>query len=209
MEVCCTFKALVGGVCGSDCRDRKHEVQVVPLQSCTKDIVNHLATWSFSGPESEIELILSRAAIFKMPDSLGSMTIWPLHRGKLGLGWTRGSTRCRIPDALSNHGKGKKNVWPKGDRGLGKQDSEKVLQKTGVFIAVGSGKIVYNIFIHASILIYNTNSLLLCLALLGICRSCRNKMKTIESTSPTEAVDELEAQLKTARLQVGKLSTAS
>ena len=42
--------------------DRKHEVQVVPLQSCTKDIVNHQATWSFSGPESEIELILSRAA---------------------------------------------------------------------------------------------------------------------------------------------------
>ena len=78
------------------------------------------------------------------------------------LGWTRGSTRCRIPDVLSNHGKGKKNIWPKGDRELGKQDSERVLQKTGVFIAVGSGKIVYNIFLHASILIYNTNFLLLC-----------------------------------------------
>ena len=34
-------------------------------------------------------------------------------------------------------------------------------------------------------------------------------MKTIESTSPTVAVDELEAQQKTARLQVGKLSPAS
>ena len=64
MEVCCTFKPTVGGVCGSDCRDRNYEVQVVPLQSCTKDIVNHLVTWSFSGSESEIELILSRAAIF-------------------------------------------------------------------------------------------------------------------------------------------------
>ena len=110
MEVCCTFKSIVGGVCGSDYRDRKHEVQVVPLRSCTKDIVNHLATWSFSGPVNEIELILSRAAIFKVPDSLGTMTICPLHRGKLGLGWTRGSTRCRIPDVLSNHGKGKKNI---------------------------------------------------------------------------------------------------
>ena len=49
----------------------------------------------------------------------------------------------------------------------------------------------------------------MCLALPGICRSCRNKMKTIESTSPTVAVDELEAQLKTARLQFGKLNTAS
>ena len=75
MEVCCTFKSIVGGVCGSDCRDKKHEVQVVPLQSCTKDIVNHLATWSFSGPVNEIQLILSRAAIFKVPDSLGTITI--------------------------------------------------------------------------------------------------------------------------------------
>lgn len=130
-----------------------------------KRYCDHLATWSFCGPENEIELILSRAAIFKVPDSLGTMTICPLHRGKLGLGWTRGSTRCRIPDELSNHGKGKKSAWPKGDRGLGKQDSERVLQGTGVFIAVGSGKIVYIIFIHASISIYNTNSLILCVLL--------------------------------------------
>ena len=49
----------------------------------------------------------------------------------------------------------------------------------------------------------------MCLALPGICRNCRNKMKTIESPSPTEAVDDLEAQLKAATLQVGKLNTAS
>ena len=117
MEVCCTFKSIVGGVCGSDCRDRKHEVQVVPLQSCTNDIANHLATWSFSSPEREIELISSCAAVFKVPNSLGSMTICPLHCGKLGLGWTRGSTRCRIPDVLSNHGKGNKKCLAKGRQG--------------------------------------------------------------------------------------------
>jgi hypothetical protein len=142
MEVCCSFKSIVGGICGSDSRDRKHEVRVVPLTSCRKDIANHLALFSFSGPMNEIDLILCRAAIFNIPDTLNEMTICPFHRGKLGLGWTSGSTRCRIPAELSNHGKGSKKVWPKGDRGLGKQGSEVVLEKTGVFIPAGSGKIL-------------------------------------------------------------------
>ena len=150
MEVCCSFKSLVGGICGSDSRDRKHEVQVVPLTSCTKDIANHLASFSFSGPQNEIDLILCRAAIFKMPNSFDNMTICPQHRAKLGLGWTRGSTRCRIPAALSNHGKGSRKIWPKGDRGLGKQDSETVLQKTSVFIQAGSGNCLYYIYIFIS-----------------------------------------------------------
>ena len=38
--------------------------------------------------------------------------------------------------------KGSKKVWPKGDRGLGKQGSKVVLEKTGVFIPAGSGKIL-------------------------------------------------------------------
>ena len=115
MEVCCSFKSIVGGICGSDSRDRKHEVRVVPLMSCRKDIANHLASFSFSGPVNEVDLILCRAAIFKVPDTLNEMTICPLHRGKLGLGWTSGSTRCRIPAELSSHGKGSRKIWPKGD----------------------------------------------------------------------------------------------
>ena len=40
-----------------------------------------------------------------------AMTICPLHRAKLGLGWARGaSTRCRIPTSLYNHEK-KKGKW--------------------------------------------------------------------------------------------------
>ena len=143
MEVCCSFKWIVGGICGSDSRDRKHEVQVVPLTSCTRDITNHLASLSFSGPGNEVDLLLCRAGMFKEPHSLNIMTICPLHRGKLGVGWKRGSSRCRVPAALSNHGKGSRKTWPMGDRGLGKQDSELVLQKTGVFVQVGSGKILF------------------------------------------------------------------
>jgi hypothetical protein len=145
MEVCCSFKSIVGGLCGSDSRDRKHEVQVVPLLSCSKDISNHLSLFSFSGPENEVDLILCRASVFTRPDAINSMTICPLHRGKLGLGWTRGgTTRCRIPPDLSNHGQTSKKSWPKGERGVGKQESEMLLRRTGMFIQAGSGKIYEN-----------------------------------------------------------------
>lgn len=142
MEVCCSFKTITGGICGSDSRDRKRDIQVVPLSACSKDIENHLSSYSFTGPLNEMDLILCRAAIFKMPANLYNMTICPRHRGKLGTGWTRGATRCRRPHALSNHGKGRNKTWPKGDRGLGKHESEVVLRKTGVFVQPGSGKIL-------------------------------------------------------------------
>ena len=210
MEVCCSFKAITGGVCGFDGRDRKKEVQVVPLSSCSKDIANHLESYSFTGPENEIDLILCRAAVFKIPDSFERMTICPRHRGKLGVGWTRGATRCRIPTALSNHGKGHCKTWPQGDRGIGKQDSEMVLRKTGVFIQAGSGKVViqtmvYNLLFTVSLCIIKASFYsysVTCVALPGICRSCRDKMTLYTPTSPTTEVDELEVQLKTTTLHV-------
>ena len=78
--------------------------------------------------------------MFTYKEGLITMTICPNHRAKLGLGWTRGSsTRCRVPERIYNHGKGK-GVWPKGERGLGKRGSEVILRKTGSFVQVGSGK---------------------------------------------------------------------
>ena len=41
MESCCSFKALVGGVCGYDPKDRKRDSEIVPLLSCDKDIKRH------------------------------------------------------------------------------------------------------------------------------------------------------------------------
>ena len=97
MEVCCSFKSIVGGSCGFDRKDRKQETQVIPLLACAKNISSHTTSYGFSGIEDEVDLILSRAAVFRQPVNISSMTICPLHRSKLGLGWSRGSnTRCRV-----------------------------------------------------------------------------------------------------------------
>ena len=89
---------MVGGSCGFDRRDKKQETQVVPLLACSKPISNHTANLSFSGPKDEVDLILNREAMFAQPANISSMTICPLHREKIGLGWTQGSnTSCRVP----------------------------------------------------------------------------------------------------------------
>jgi len=140
MELCCTFKSIVGGICGFDPKDRNRSIEIVPVLSCTRDINKHKSVVSFSGPDDEIDLILCRAGIFSKPHNLSAMTVCPLHRARLGLGWSRGaSVRCRVPIVLSNHGNPKGKSWPKGDRGLGKKESEMLLRKTGVFVPVGSG----------------------------------------------------------------------
>jgi hypothetical protein len=72
MEVCCSFKTIIGGICGSDSRDKK-EVTVIPLVCCSRDIAKHLGSLAFSGPENEVDLILSRAAIFKIPHDVNDM----------------------------------------------------------------------------------------------------------------------------------------
>jgi hypothetical protein len=70
MEVCCSFKSIVGGACGPDSRDREQDVQVIPLMSCVKDISKHLTSYLFSGPENELDLILCLANIFTKPDNV-------------------------------------------------------------------------------------------------------------------------------------------
>ena len=134
------LKSIVGGICGFDRKDRKQETEVIPLLACTKQICSHTASYHFSGVKDEVDLILSRAAVFRQPPNISSMTICPLHRSNLGSGWSRGTnTRCRVPALLSNHGKTSK-TWPKCDRGIGKSDSQTILQNTGIFLQVGSGK---------------------------------------------------------------------
>ena len=69
MEVYCSFKKIVGGICGYDSRDRKRQAEIVPLSSCKKDITKHLTLFSFSGPENEMDLILCCAASFQKDES--------------------------------------------------------------------------------------------------------------------------------------------
>ena len=97
----------------------------------------HKSTWKIADVETEVELILARAAIFTFLENIAQLTICPYHRSSLGIGWRSGSQRCQIPRDLSNHSDERK--WPRGKRGLGKLGSNFVYQKTGVFVPVGSG----------------------------------------------------------------------
>jgi hypothetical protein len=111
---------------------------------------------------------------------------------------------------------------PKGDRGTGKRDSEIVVDATGVFIQAGSGKIMYTIFkllvVIASWLIrFLDVAVSICkwvakckplrfhasFLLLGICRACREKLKTMRLAELTATVKELETQMEGLLLQVG------
>ena len=62
MDVCCSFKPLVGGQCSFDRRDRCQSIEIVPLLSCSKDI-----TRQFKDVKSEGDLILARTAMFTVP----------------------------------------------------------------------------------------------------------------------------------------------
>jgi len=64
MEGCCSFKAIVGGVCGCNPKDRTRNSEIVPIFSCKKDIDSHKSTYKFTRPEDKAELILCRAAKF-------------------------------------------------------------------------------------------------------------------------------------------------
>ncbi|PFX13000.1 hypothetical protein AWC38_SpisGene22960 [Stylophora pistillata] len=140
MEGCCSFQVIVGGVCGYNPNDRTRNSEIVPLLSCKKDIDSHKSTYKFTGPEDEVELILCRAGKFSKSESLRTMTIC---RTKLGLGWSRGSsTRCRVPEEISGYRKGK-GLWPKGERGLGKNEYEAILRKTNLF--VDSDEVTFNL----------------------------------------------------------------
>ena len=52
------------------------------------------------------------------------------------------STQCRVPEGISNHGKGK-GTWPKGERLLGKEECEMILRKTGLVVQVRSGRFLF------------------------------------------------------------------
>ena len=111
MEICCSFKSFAGGTCGFSYReDRTCISQVVPLRSCIKDISSHLRGCKFSDAENEVDLILSRAGIFKTPKDIDDLTLRPTRRSNLGVGWSRGSnTRCRVPKEVSGHSEGRVN----------------------------------------------------------------------------------------------------
>ena len=87
MEVCCAFKTITGGICGSDSRDRKKDIQVVPLSACSKDIENHLSSYTFTGPLNEVDLTLDeKMDLLMFANGANVLQIWST-KFELNLHW--------------------------------------------------------------------------------------------------------------------------
>ena len=102
--------------------------KIVPLVSCNKSILSHKKLPTFSGCETEVELIFARSACFQTPANIQEMTICPLHRARLGIGWRRSVRLCSIPKKLSGHSEDSKR---NADRGLSLSQSQLIMEATG------------------------------------------------------------------------------
>ena len=136
----CSFQEIVGGKCGFSSKDKEKSVKLFPLLNCTSNIDKHKSALAFTDVQNEVDLILARARLFLRPQNIDQLRICPHHQEKLGrLGWKRSSTRCDVPALLSSHS-AKAKDRPRAERGLTKLASQTVLNKTGLFIPVGSGE---------------------------------------------------------------------
>ena len=145
----CTFSLLVGGECGPDPRSKNQYCQVIPLVSCNKNITCHKKKLlKFSGCDTEIELILARSACFRTPVNIQEMTVCPLHRERLGIGWRRSPRQYGVPEQLSGRNGTSKQ---KEERGCTLLQSKLILEATEKFVLVGSGKQMFYLLNISSI----------------------------------------------------------
>ena len=144
----CTFSLLVGGEYGPDPRSKNQSCQVIPLVSCNKKITCHKKLLKFSECDTEIELILARSACFRTAVNIQEMTICPLHRECLGIGWPRSIRQCSVPEELSGHDGTAKQ---KAEQGCTLLESKLILESAEKFVPVGSGKQVFYVLDISSI----------------------------------------------------------
>ena len=88
-------------------------------------------------PETEVDLILSRAGIFETPKDIDDFTICPTHRSNLGnsVGWIRGSiSRCIVPKEVCGHSKGRVKSIPNAYWGIGERVPQIASKTSGKFI---------------------------------------------------------------------------
>ena len=131
----CSFLDIVGGVCGAEERARHQVTQTVSLSSCSKDIRGHKRFLQYFGVGTEIELILARSGIFVKSVNFSEMTVCPLHRASLGIGWRRASRSCSVPQDVSGHRKESKEV-PAAERGITLQHSIQIFELTKNLVLV-------------------------------------------------------------------------
>ena len=151
MEVYCSFKSIVGGPCSFGRRNRTRSRETVPLRSCTKNIDQHKSCYGFQDVGNEVELILAGSAMFSTPEKIKTLTICPSHRSRLGLGWVRGTDRCRVPERYQRTKK-VRSQFQKAERGITKMFLQVILRRTGLLLPVGSGMYFrFTVFIVSSI----------------------------------------------------------
>ena len=125
----CSLLDIVVGDCGAEESARHQSTQTVSLTSCSKDIRSHKRFLQSSGGETEIELILARSGIFVKPVSFSEMTVCPLYRSSLRIGWRRAGRLCSVPQDVSGHNKESKKV-PATERGITLQHSIQIVELT-------------------------------------------------------------------------------
>ena len=130
MAFSCSFQRITGTDCSFDRLDKTRSLEIITLRNCSKDISNHCSHWSFSGVTTESDLILARVGIFREEETQRLDTICPHHRRELGLGWRRNSSKCCVPQILSQHG-----AYRKADRGISKRVSEHIFKTTEMFFS--------------------------------------------------------------------------
>ena len=109
-------------------RDRKiNLVRLSLLYLATRILHATKKCLKFNGCDTEIELILAKSACFRALVNIKEMTICPLHRERLGIGWRRSIIQCSVPEELSGHNDTAKQ---KAERGCTLLQSKLILQTT-------------------------------------------------------------------------------
>ena len=93
--VACSFHGRSKKKCGFSRLSGKTEF--VRLKDCDSDMKNHLSACHLPQTLREFDVILSRAGMFRWPDStIQSMTICPTHRDEFGKYW-KANRSCQYP----------------------------------------------------------------------------------------------------------------
>ena len=95
--------------------------------------------WQFQDVKSEVDLACTAMFTYTVPQNVNTMTMCPSHHSSLRLGWTRATERCRTHPEISEH-RNVRGKWPKADRGIKKNFSQFIMERTGHLVHVGSGR---------------------------------------------------------------------
>ena len=113
------------------------KTDVAYLRSFPYAVVEKTFQVTCGDPETEVDLIFSRAGIFETPKDIDDVIICLTHRSNLGtgVGWIRGSiSRCRVPKEVYGHSKGRVKPIPKAYWGICKRVPQIVRKTSGKFI---------------------------------------------------------------------------